>query len=399
MKKILAILLALALCVSLLAACGGNGDTENKDSSKNDETVNIPDSGDTQKDDDTEKQEDTSDPQPDLTPAEKIVNSYYSYGYNAGDMFMTYYFHFYPEIAGLGAVYYAGFAMNQITFSGTYEVVEQETEYACWPDRATVEAAEEGAAPPTGKAPYAINFYDMDGNLVDSCAFDGDNLYEDMEAITGIGGGNAVYARDLDVENSSFKTDYDGEKAAPLLSLVDPNDETATLELLVNGKYNDAVIMFVTGTYAMNEDQSVITLTPDSSSDNGATVTKNADGTYTYKSTDDTEVVMTVVGAPKNLVYLYKGEIPVPGADAMGDLICELYDDGTARLYASAFGSSFDIDSADSYDIDMESYVITVHFKTAGDIATAPYGVSMDYAATGIELFGDVNSTLSMVTE
>ncbi len=421
MKKYFAIVLALTLCVSLLAGCGGNQD---KDTTKDNDTTNTtgttapenstpdttaPDTGDTTDTGDTAEPSDTgdigdatdtaTDPKADLSPAEKIVDSYYGYSYDAGGMIMTYFFHFYPEIQGLGAVYYAGFAMNQITFSGTYEVVEQETEYACWPSREAVTSAGEGATPPVGTAPYAINFYDMDGNLVDTCAFDGDNLYEDMEAITGIGGGNAVYARDVDPETSALKSDYDGEIATPLLSLIDPNDETATLDLLVNGKYNDAVIMFVDGTYSMNEDQSEITLTPSSESDNGATVTKNEDGTYTYTSTDGTEVIMNVVGAAKNIAYLYKGEIAVPGADVMGDLICELYDDGTARIYASAFGSELDIDTADSYDIDMESYVITVHFNTAGDIATAPYGVSMDYAATGIEVFGDVNTTLNMVTE
>lgn len=415
MKKILALLLALALCLAL-AACGGDngsssgnnsGNTNTSAPSNNEATPEPGNSTDDQQPADDQTPEDQqpaddpqtpADPKADLAPAEKIVGSYYSYSYSAGDMLMSYYFHFYDNVPGLGNVYYAGFAMNQITFTGTYEVVEQETEYACWPDRDAVMAAEEGAPAPTGTAPYTINFYDMDGNLVDSCGFDGDNLYEDMEAITGVGGGNAVYKRDTDPENSALAGDYSGEVAAPILSLIDPNDETATLDLLVNGTYKDAVIMFVDGTYSMNEDQSEITLTPKSDSDNGATVTKNEDGTYTYKSEDGTEVVMNVVGAAKNISYLYKGEIPVPGADVMGDLICELYDDNSARLYASAFGSEFDIDAA-TYEIDMETYVITLHFEKGGDVATAAYGVSFDYAATGIDLFGDVAATLNMVTE
>lgn len=398
MKKIIALLLCLTLCALPLVGCN----SETPGNSSNPGSSSTPSGDPTPGGEPTDGGEQTpADPKADLPPAERIVDSYYSYSYtpSGSDLFMTYFFHFYPEIPGLGAVYYAGFAMNQITFSGTYEVVEQESEYACWPDRAAVEAAAEGAAPPTGTAPYTINFYDMDGNLVDSCGFDGDKLYQDMAAISGIGGENAVYDRDTDPENSALAADYNAEKAVPLLSLVDPNDETATLELLVNGKYNDAVIMFVGGTYSMNADQTEITLTPDSSSDNGATVTKNADGTYTYKSTDGTEVIMNVVGAAKNISYLYKGEVPVPGMeDTMGDLICELYDDGSARLYASAFGTEFDIDAA-TYDVDMTTFVITLHFETAGDIATVPYGISFDYSATGIDVFGEVNSTLSMVTD
>ena len=58
-----------------------------------------------------------------------------------------------------------------------------------------------------------------------------------------------------------------------LLSLICPDDDTATLELKVNGKYDDLVVTYVEGTFAMSEDQTVITLTPNDESDDGATVT------------------------------------------------------------------------------------------------------------------------------
>ncbi len=390
MKKGLAIVLSLILCISLLAGCGGGGEDESEQTTGSAETVS----------ESTEAGGAAEDPGASLSPAEKIAGSYYSYAYDVDTMYMTYFFHFYNEIPGVGNLYYAGFAMNQITFSGKYEVVEQETEYACWPDRAAAESAGEGATPPTGTAPYTVNFYDMDGNLVDSCGFDGDNLYMDMEAISGVGGEDAIYVRDTDPENSKMAETYQAEVAAPLLSLVSPDDETSTLKLLVNGKYEDTVVMFVEGTYSMTEDQSEITLTP-STGDPAVTVTKNEDGSYTYKGADGTEVTLTPVSAGKAISFTYKGQVPVPGMeDTMGDLICELYDDNTARLYASAFGTEFDIDAA-TYEIDMTAYTITFHFEKGGDVTTYATDTSMafDYAATGIETFGDISQTLTMVNE
>ncbi len=403
MKKITALLLCLTLCAALLAGCGGK--TKDPDDKQNPDSQNP---GGTQEpggeqnpgnEQNPSGQDPVVDPAANLTPAEKIVNSYYSYGYDVdANMFYYAFFHFYDAIPGMGSVFYASFAFNQITFTGTYEVVEQECEYTCWPSRDDATAAPEGATPPTGKAPYTVNFYDFDGNLLDSCGFDGDKLYMDMTVISGNGGENAVYTRDTDPENSAFAEGYAGEKAAPILSLVSPDDETATLELLVNGKYNDAVIMFVAGTYSMNEDQSVITLTPDSASDNGATVTKNEDGSYTYKSTDGTEVVLAVVGAPKTALYVFKGQVPVPGVeDTMGDLVCEIYDDNTVRVYASAFGAALDVDSG-TCEIDMTTYTINLHLEKAGDLATyfTETGMAIDYKAAGVEVFGDIETTLTM---
>lgn len=384
-KKILALFLCLAMVLSLVAC--GSSNAENSQTPETDPAQSDPAQTDQGQDPATS----------DLTPAEKIVDSYYSYSYNVGTMLMSYYFHFHDDIPSIGPLYYAGFAMNQITFTGTYEVVEQEREYHCWPDRAAVEAAGEGGEPPVGTAPYTVNFYDFDGNLVDSCAFDGDILYMDMTNITGIGGGNVTYIRDPEPETSDLASDYAGEKSVSLLSLIDPNDETATLDLLADGKYNDTVIMFVEGTYTMNEDKSEITLTPKSASDSGAVVTKNEDGTYTYKSDDGAEVVLKVVSTI-SISYLYKGKIEVPGAGVSGDLLCELYDDGTVRLYASVFGNESDIDAA-TYEVDEAANTITIHFENAGDVAISTDAESFDYTLAGHDFFGDINETLTFATE
>lgn len=234
---------------------------------------------------------------------------------------------------------------------------------------------------------------------MDSCGFDGQKLYIDMENITGIGAENSTFLLDTDPENSVLAADYAAEQAPALISLVSPDDETATLELLINGRYKDMVIFAVDGRYAANEDQTKFTLTPNNAGDNGATVTKNEDGSYTYQSTDGTEVTLTEVSSVTT-VYTYKGLVPVPGANADGDLIAELKSDNTVRLYASAFGSEMDMD-AGTYAIDMTTYSITISFDNAGEITTYSdeAGMHFDYAATGLEVFGDVSATLDMLTE
>ena len=328
-----------------------------------------------------------------------LAGTYFSYGYDAG-FWMDYFFHFYDEIPGFGKVFYAGFALNQIVFTGTYEVVAEEKEYACWPDRATVAAAAEGELPPTGTAPYTIIFYDFDGNEIDRCAMDETHIYNDMKNLTGVGGGDATYNLDTDPENSACAKEYAAEQAVAFLSLVDPDDDTATLDLKINGKYDDLVVFYVEGTYAMNEDQSVITLTPDSDSDEGATVTRNEDGTYTYVSTDGTEVTLQLVTGVE-IAYAFKGEIPVPGMEGMNaDLICNLYSDNTVEIYADFMGNKMVIDQG-AYEVDMTTYALVMNFETAGTVTSyfADDTMKMDYAAAGVEPFGDIAQTLTFVAE
>ena len=92
-----------------------------------------------------------------------LANTYYSYGYDVGTMFMNYYFHFYDEIPGLGKVFHAGMCMDQICFDGTYEVIAEERAYSVAMDR----AASEAGTLTEGKAPYTIVFYDFAGNELD----------------------------------------------------------------------------------------------------------------------------------------------------------------------------------------------------------------------------------------
>ena len=325
-----------------------------------------------------------------------LANSYYSYGYDVGTMFMNYYIHFYDEIPGLGKVFHAGMCMDQICFDGTYEVLAEERAYNVALDR----PASEAGNLTEGTAPYTIVFYDFDGNELDRCAMDAEHIYNDMTAITGVGGGNCALILDTDPENSKFASQYAAEPAVAFLSLVSPDDDTATLDLKVNGKYDDLVVLFVEGTYAMNADQTVITLTPDSDSDPGATVTKNEDGSYTYVSTDGDEVILAEVKGLE-VSYAFKGQIPVPGMDGTNaDFICNLYSDNTVQLYADFMGNKMDVDKG-TYEIDMTTYSFVIHFENAGDLTTEGYAADMvlNYKVADVAPFGAIEQTLKFVTE
>lgn len=389
-RKVFALLLCAALSVSLITGCGSKANDKTTEASvKAEET--------------TMDEPEAADKPETANPIEDIANSYYSYYYDvSADFRMDYFFHFYDEVPGIGKVFYAGFCLNQITYTGTYEVKEEEIEYTCWPDRAALEKAEEGAVPPTGNAPYTIYFYDMDGNEIDKCGFDGTHLYMDMEAITGVGGENSVYTLDADPENSVIAGSYAGETAMTLKSFVAPDDATATLELLVNGKYKDMVVVAADGTFEANDDMSEIRLTSsDGSTD--ATVAVKEDGTYTYKAADGTEVVLEEVGAAvtATVMYSFTGKVQVPGMeDTMGDLKCDFSDDGTVRVYAAAMGQEFDLDGG-SYTVDMTTYTITANFDKAGEITSyaTEAGMNLDYVQTGAEVFGDIAVTVTMAAQ
>jgi hypothetical protein len=330
-----------------------------------------------------------------------VANTYFSYGYDAGGLWMDYFFHLYDEIPGLGKVFYAGFCLNQITFTGTYEIMAEEKEYACWPDRAAVEAAEEGAAAPTGKAPYTIVFYDFNGNEMDRCAMDETHIYNDMANITGTGGNNSTFNLDTDIENSKFADTYGKEQAVSLLNLINPDDDTGTLDIKINGKYDDLVVAFVEGTWTLSEDGKVYTLTSTSSEGEGATVTLNDDGTYTYVAeADGEEVILNAIKAA-SVAYTFKSTIAVPGMEGVeADLICRLMDDGTVTLAAEMGGFALDVDKG-TYEIDMTTYTITFHFEAAGDAATyfTETGMAVDYKVADVQPFGAIEKTLTMVQE
>lgn len=169
-KKFLALAVSAAMCMSLLAGCGGTGTEDVVESSVQEETVES--SAETEPETEAESQpEEESGAEVSENPLEKLTQGYYSYVYNTepdgSGMEMYNFFHFYEEQPVLGSVFYAGFAMNQIFFVGTYTVEEVPYDYSCFPDREAVLAnTEDTDTHVSGTAPYTITCYDWDGNEI-----------------------------------------------------------------------------------------------------------------------------------------------------------------------------------------------------------------------------------------
>ena len=352
-KKFVALVMGAVLGMSMMAGCGSKTDAP---AESQPETEAVSEAVTPE----TETQAVSSD-----DPMEAITEGYYTYGYEVGDMLMSYYFHFYEEQPVLGKVFYAGMCMNQINFAGTYDVVEENYDYSCYADREDQEADKKTE----GTAPYTVYFYDWDGNELDKCGYDGDNLYSNMTAITGVGGENIILAHDTDVANSKYADTYTAEAGQIYVSYVSEEDATSTVALYHNGRYLDMVNMMVEGNWTMAEtaDGYEFTLTPDSDSDTAA------------------------------VPYTLTGTIAIPGQDgAEADLVGKLYDDGTVTLAASAFGTDMDID-AGTYTVD-DSYVYTFEFDNAGELTSAfgDTGAELEYVQAGHEIFGDIDEVLTI---
>ena len=372
-KRIAAFILSGAMAISMLTGCGNDAGNESSGQDQTSEQEQSSGQEGEQSDSaeeskESEGEEESPEAPADVDPMEKITQGRYFYGYDAGGLDMSYYFHFYEEQPVLGKVFYAGFAINQIYFHGTYEVTEEAYEYACWPSREDAAAAEEGAEVPTGTAPYTITFYDFDGNELDKCGFDGDNLYNDMETVTGVGGGNAIYSfDDPEGENAAV---YDGEVGYAVVDLEGVDDATCQLRLWHTGKYDDLVDMMVEGTWTMEQgaDGITYTLTPDDSTDTGAVVVVNNDGTASYTPDGGEAVEMKKAGAV--LTGSFAGEGPeVSGA--VTTVTLEMYSDGTAQANVSAFGTVMPLDDG-TWEAENQ---YTFHFNlTSGGEITSELG-------------------------
>lgn len=379
-KKIAALVMSAVLGMSMLAGCDGKSDTAGNDAADTQEAEAV-----TQ----TEAAEESDD------PVAEITDGYYSYGYEVGDMFMTYYFHFYEEQPVLGKVFYAGMCMNQINFAGTYDVVEEPYDYACAANRED----QENDKMAEGTAPYTVYFYDWDGNELDKCGYDGEYLYSNMTAITGVGGENVMLAHDTEGENSKFADIYAAEAGQVYVSYVSEEDESSTIALYHNGRYMDMVNMMVEGSWTMaeTEDGYEFTLTPDSDYDTAAVLDVTSDFATAAYTPDggDTVALVNDKDAGPAVSFTLTGTIAIPGQDgADADLVGKLYDDGTVTLTASAFGTDMDID-AGTYTVN-ESYVYTFEFDNAGELTSTfgDAGAELEYIQSGHEIFGDIDEVL-----
>lgn len=367
-KKVLSLLLVGMMAISMFAACGSKDEPETKEPEVKDE-----------KDD-----------------PKDLADKYFVYGYTAegyGDY--VYYFHFYEEDPVLGAVFYAGFVNNGANFAGTYEVVEEEREYTCFTDREA--CVDDSVDPITDKAPYTIIFYDFNGAELDRCGYDGKVLYNDMETLTGVGGGEMMYNLDTDAtDKSKFASTYEGEMGVPYLDMVSVDDETCTVTLNHNMTYSDMMDIMTEGTWSKKENSdgsAEYTLTPDDG--DPATVKVAADGTTaTYVAADGSESSLKVLVEAK-LVATYRSEqFDVPSQGIKGEAIIYLYSDGSAVFSVNLVDWNMEKEySTGTYTGSDGNYSIEID----GTTYTAAGGsIPFKYDISG---FCNIDTTLNEVTE
>lgn len=382
-KRIVSLFLALGMLLAVLTGCGEQaGKPENPAQPSQTSQPSQP----------SQTTQPSEDPEPSQTQPEDDGSSYYVYSYNAeGTGKMTYFFHLYPERAGLGNVFYAGFAFNQVRYAGTYEITDAPCEYSCYEER--------GASEPTvGTAPQTITFYDWSGAVIDNCGFDGDILY-DMEAIAGPGSGPNFYQHDTAGAASEFSGEYEGETGVEAFSFVNPDDETGTLVLCHDGSYVDMVDSMVEGKWSMENADSGMkcVLTPDLESDPGAVITISDDLTsavYVPDGGEEINLVNTAAAGPKEAMLL-SGSAPIAGVEGMeAELTGALYEDGTCVLNASAGGMEVLLDSG-TYSMGEDGFTVTFQFDQAGEVVSyiGDAGAMIDYVQAGTAI-GDVNTAL-----
>ena len=351
MKKYLAILLALVLCISMLAACTPQP-TEP--------------AGTTPK---------PTEPQPTepADPIEALPGSIYYYGKaveGLGNLIQFY--HFYPDDLGIGAVFYAGYAWNQIYFSGTYTVAEEPIEY-------TITVDGEGNTE-TGTAPYTITLYGWDGAELDKIGYDGEHVYNiavNTNSDPAAGGGKVKQDKATAEVIEANPDTFAGEKGIPYMNFVNPEDASATLQLNTNGTYSDLVFFAVDGKWAKTA-EGEYTLTPADPTNDGAVVKLQEDGSYKYTSTSGSEVILQEVKEAA-VSYTFAGKTPFRDTEA--DVVITCLDDGTCTVTIAAFGMQMPIDQG-TWSADA-AFTFTFQFESAGQIVSeygGETGVQVTYA-------------------
>lgn len=391
-KKMMAFLASACLCASMLAGCGSEPASGSSEASESTQESSVEESASEEV---AESSEETPQETGSTDPLEMMHEGYYSWTYPVEGMDdMCAFFHFYEERPVLGAVFYAGFAWNQITYAGTYTVEEKECPYSVCFTREDQMA--DPAVYTEGTAPYTVTFFDFQGNELGKCGYDGEFLYNDS-AVDGTGGGPARYAHDTDAASKSMPT-YEAELGIAYLDFVAEDVATSTLTLYHNGRYMDMVDMMVEGTWSMAEaaEGHEYTLTPDSDSDTGAVVAVAADGAtavYTPDGGEGINMVSTGSTGPKAAMEM-KGTTPIPGQDVEAEVVGKLYDDGNVTVAASAFGSEFDLDEG-TWTMGEDGYTITFQFKNAGELVSTlgEAGAALQYKVTS-EVMGEVDTEL-----
>ncbi|HHV09189.1 MAG TPA: hypothetical protein GXX75_02770 [Clostridiales bacterium] len=361
MKKAFSIVLTLVLCMTMLAGCANKGEEATTDGTTAGVSATVAP---------TQAAVEHS-----TDPLEMITDGYYVYsffveGYGQYDHF----FHFYKEAPVVGAVFYAGFANNQVTLAGTYTVEKKDFSYKC---AATRDDLVEGNLT-EGTAPYTITFYDFNGNELDSCGFDGNVLYNDMTTVTGSGGEDMQYLHDIDGDSSKFIETYKAEMGVKYLDFVSDADESSTLTLFHNMTYLDMVDIMVEGSWGMesNADGSfTYTLTPSDSTGTGAVLSVAADQASASYTPDGGEAVAmtntaTLVGAEATSLVAFTGTYTT----------FDLLSDGTYKFEYAAAG----VTETGTWSYDKAAYALTITQEN-GNVITpeldGDYNMSFSYTA------------------
>ena len=361
MKKYLAIVLALVLCISMLAACTPQPTEPAGTTPK--PTEPQP----------TEPQPTEPQPTEPADPIEALPGSIYYYAKaveGLGNLIQFY--HFYPDDLGIGAVFYAGYAWNQIYFSGTYTVAEEPIEY-------TITVDGEGNTE-TGTAPYTITLYGWDGAELDKIGYDGEHVYNIAVNVNSdpMAGGGVVKQDKATAEVIEANPDtFAGEKGIPYMNFVNPEDASATLQLNTNGTYSDLVFFAVDGKWAKTA-EGEYTLTPADPTNDGAVVKLQEDGSYKYTSTSGSEVILQEVKEAA-VSYTFAGKTPFRDTEA--DVVITCLDDGTCTVTIAAFGMQMPIDQG-TWSADA-AFTFTFQFESAGQIVSeygGETGVQVTYA-------------------
>ena len=269
-------------------------------------------------------------------------------------------------------MFYAGYAWNQIYFSGTYTVAEEPIEY-------TITVDGEGNTE-TGTAPYTITLYGWDGAELDKIGYDGEHVYNIAVNVNSdpMAGGGVVKQDKATAEVIEANPDtFAGEKGIPYMNFVNPEDASATLQLNTNGTYSDLVFFAVDGKWAKTA-EGEYTLTPADPTNDGAVVKLQEDGSYKYTSTSGSEVVLQEVKEAA-VSFTFAGKTPFRDTEA--DVVITCLDDGTCTVTIAAFGMQMPIDQG-TWSADA-AFTFTFQFESAGQIISeygGETGVQVTYA-------------------
>lgn len=354
MKKLFAIILALALCLSMASFAGAES-------------------------------------------ADALTEGRWAYSFTAeGYGEYVYYFHFYKDVPGFGNLFYAGFANNGIAFAGTWSVEEAEFAYS------DVSISRDSDEKLEGAAPYTISFFDWNGNLLDTCGYDGEYIYNTMESIYGMYSAPNRYFHDTE---GKFASTYEEEKGVTVVDFVSPDDATCTVTLYHNATYMDMMDIMVEGSWAMaeNEDGSrVYTLTPAEEGDAPATLTVAADGqTAHYANEEGTEADLENAKKGPELAHVLKGVFNIAAYGMDANLTMNLYDDGTCELIAEVAGREAKLDGG-AWQLGEDGFTITLTMTKAGQLTSElnmeTYLPEVHYTQEGTDI-GDIDTVLTLVKE